>query len=211
MAESNEDPDLATGRIGRYECDGAMASGHKAWLLLTVTMLYNRAGFATMDLRLSQDVPALQSVRGSATPAGISRLNAMSMIKTETTGLKYHPDAYRFVDQALRHTQRRLGRSAENVSKEENEEEAAHINGRELLDGIRELAVNEFGLMAIVVLRHWGVRSTDDFGRIVFDFIERGAMRKTDRDQLNEFFDVYDFDQVFDHDYQIDMSDAFSS
>jgi uncharacterized repeat protein (TIGR04138 family) len=135
----------------------------------------------------------------------------MSMIKTETTGLKYHPDAYRFVDQALRHTQRRLGRSAENVANEENEEEAAHINGRELLDGIRELAVNEFGLMAIVVLRHWGVRGTEDIGRIVFDFIERGAMRKTDRDQLNDFFDVYDFDQVFDHDYQIDMSDAFTN
>ena len=133
----------------------------------------------------------------------------MSIIKTETTGLKYHPDAYRFVDQALRHTQKRLGRSAENVANEENEEEAAHINGRELLDGIRELAVNEFGLMAIVVLHHWGVRGTEDFGRIVFDFIERGAMRKTDRDQLNDFFDVYDFDQVFDHDYQIDMSDAF--
>lgn len=135
----------------------------------------------------------------------------MSMIKTETTGLKYHPDAYRFVDQALRYTQRRLRRSAEHAAEEELDEEAAHISGRELLDGVRELAINEFGLMAISVFRHWGVRSTDDFGRIVFDFIERGAMRKTDRDQLTDFFDVYDFDQVFDQEYQIDMSDAFSS
>jgi len=74
MAESKESPDLATERIGRYECDGVTAWSHKAWLLLTVTMLYNRAGFATMDSSMSQDVSALQSVRGSATPAGISRL-----------------------------------------------------------------------------------------------------------------------------------------
>lgn len=135
----------------------------------------------------------------------------MSMIKTETTGLKYHPDAYRFVDQALRHTQRRLGRTAEHAREEDFDEDAAHISGPELLDGIRELAVNEFGLMAIPVFRHWGVKGTDDFGRIVFDFIERGAMRKTERDQLSDFFDVYDFDQVFNRDYQIDMSDAFSN
>lgn len=135
----------------------------------------------------------------------------MSMIKTETTGLKYHPDAYRFVDQALRHTQRRLCRSAENARDEELDEEAAHISGPELLNGIRELAINEFGLMTIPVFRHWGVKATDDFGRIVFDFIERGAMRKTDRDQLADFFGVYEFAQVFDQDYQIDMTDAFSN
>lgn len=136
----------------------------------------------------------------------------MSLIKTETTGLKYHPDAYRFVDQALRHTQRRLGRAAaENAREEEFDEDSAHISGRELLDGIRDLAINEFGLMTIPVFRHWGIRATDDFGRIVFDFIERGAMRKTDRDQLTDFFDVYDFDQVFDQEYQIDMSEAFSN
>jgi uncharacterized repeat protein (TIGR04138 family) len=135
----------------------------------------------------------------------------MSTIKTPAAALKYHPDAYRFVDQALRFTQRRLGRTHDAVQPEEDfDEEHAHISGPELLDGVRELAIQEFGLLTIPVLKYWGIRKTDDFGRIVFDFIERGAMRKTDRDQLTDFFDVYDFEKAFDRNYQIDLSETFS-
>ena len=127
----------------------------------------------------------------------------MSTLKTESTGLKYHTDAYRFVDSALRFTQKRLNRQSS------GNDEGAHISGPELLDGVRELALQEFGLMTILVFRHWGVRSTDDFGRIVFDFIERGAMRKTEQDQVTDFFAVYDFEEVFDRDFRIDLSEAF--
>ena len=127
----------------------------------------------------------------------------MSTLKTESTGLKYHTDAYRFVDSALRFTQKRLNRQSS------GNDEGAHISGPELLDGVRELALQEFGLMTIPVFRHWGVRSTDDFGRIVFDFIERGAMRKTEQDQVTDFFAVYDFEEVFDRDFRIDLSEAF--
>ncbi|MBC8290396.1 MAG: hypothetical protein H8E37_08775 [Planctomycetes bacterium] len=130
-----------------------------------------------------------------------------TLSKTESTGLKYHTDAYRFVDSALRFTQKRLHRMPK--GNEELDDESAHISGPELLDGVRELALQEFGLMTIPVFRHWGVRSTDDFGRIVFDFIERGAMRKTDQDQVTDFFAIYDFEEVFDRDYRIDLSEAF--
>ena len=131
----------------------------------------------------------------------------MSTLKTESTGLKYHTDAYRFVDSALRFTQKRLNRQSS--GNDELDDEGAHISGPELLDGVRELALQEFGLMTILVFRHWGVRSTDDFGRIVFDFIERGAMRKTEQDQVTDFFAVYDFEEVFDRDFRIDLSEAF--
>lgn len=131
----------------------------------------------------------------------------MSTLKTESTGLKYHTDAYRFVDSALRFTQKRLNRQPK--GNDELDDESAHISGPELLDGVRELALQEFGLMTIPVFRHWGVRSTDDFGRIVFDFIERGAMRKTEQDQVTDFFAVYDFEEVFDRDFRIDLSEAF--
>ena len=131
----------------------------------------------------------------------------MSTLKTESTGLKYHTDAYRFVDSALRFTQKRLNRQSN--GNDELDDESAHISGPELLDGVRELALQEFGLMTIPVFRHWGVRSTDDFGRIVFDFIERGAMRKAEQDQVTDFFAVYDFEEVFDRDFRIDLSEAF--
>ena len=52
--------------------------------------------------------------------------------------------------------------------------------------------------LAEMTSHHWGVRATDDFGRIVFELIERGEMRKTDRDQLSDFFAVYDFAEALD-------------
>ena len=122
--------------------------------------------------------------------------------KTPVIRTRYQHGAYKFVDAALRYAQKRLGRQMA-------DEDSTHISGSELLEGIRELALQEFGLMTNTVLRHWGIRSTDDFGRIVFDFIDRGAMRKTDSDQLSDFFEVYDFEEVFDRQYQIDVSSAF--
>ena len=59
------------------------------------------------------------------------------------------------------------------------------------------------------MFRHWGITSTEDFGRIVWDLIEGGEMRRTDRDQLSDFSSVYDFEETFDRDYQIDTSAAF--
>jgi uncharacterized repeat protein (TIGR04138 family) len=108
---------------------------------------------------------------------------------------RYHPHSYQFVYQALRFTQQVLDREAES--------EDAHISPGELLQGIRGLALEQFGLMTRCVFRHWGVRSTDDFGRIVFELIERGEMSKTDRDQLSDFFGVYDFEDAFDRSYRI--------
>ena len=118
---------------------------------------------------------------------------------------RYHQNAYRFVFEALRYTQTAMGR--EIIS--ESDEEEAHISGQDLLYGIRDLALQQCGLLTATVFRHWGIRETADFGRIVFELIERGEMRKTDRDQLSDFIDVYDFSEVFDRDYSIDTREAF--
>ena len=128
--------------------------------------------------------------------------------KSTTRRLRYHHNAYQFVFAALRHTQQRLGRMA--VSHGPDEEDA-HISGQELLAGIREFALEQFGLMTISVFRQWGIESTDDFGRIVFELVERGEMRKTERDRLSDFSDVYDFAEVFDRRYRIDTGHAFEA
>lgn len=119
--------------------------------------------------------------------------------------LRYHRNAYQFVFESLRYTQQTLGRSR---GRGRGGEEG-HISGRELLEGIRELALQQFGLMTRTVFHHWGIRSTEDFGRIVFELIERGEMRKTERDQLSDFADVYDFAEVFDREYRIETRNAF--
>ena len=89
-----------------------------------------------------------------------------------------------------------------------DEEAESHITGRELLEGIRRMAQKEFGLLARTVFNQWGIYATDDFGRIVFEFIERGEMKKTDNDKLSDFFDVYNFDDAFQDGYEFDLSDA---
>lgn len=114
--------------------------------------------------------------------------------------------AYRFVFESLHHTQEQLERPQPT---DVNEEEA-HVSGPELLEGLRQLAVEQFGLMAITVFEQWGIRSTDDVGRLVFELIDRGDMRKTDRDSIEDFSDVFRFEDAFNRDYVIDTRHAFS-
>lgn len=119
---------------------------------------------------------------------------------------KYHRSVEPFLFEALRRAQVRLGR----VHSGDEEDVPAHVSGPELLESIREFALERFGLMARTVFRCWSIHSTDDFGRVVFDLIERGRMSKTDSDQLADFCDVYDFEEALDNQYRIDVRRAFS-
>lgn len=133
---------------------------------------------------------------------------AMSTTKARTAiQPKYHPHAYEFVFAALRFTQEHLPRRPYAAP----DDEESHITGQQLLDGIRALALSKFGLLTIPVFRQWGIRSTDDFGRIVFELVERGEMRKTERDHISDFYDVYDFQEVFDEQYAPDLRGVFRS
>jgi uncharacterized repeat protein (TIGR04138 family) len=127
----------------------------------------------------------------------------MTFVRNHATPRTYHPMAYKFVFSALRFTQEQLGR-------DRSTEATGHISGAELLDGIRRLGLQHFGMMSIVVFKTWGIHSTDDFGKIVFQLIEAGEMRKTDDDQLGDFLGVYDFSKVFLEDYTLDTSEVFS-
>ncbi|HLJ11248.1 MAG TPA: Minf_1886 family protein [Planctomycetaceae bacterium] len=124
--------------------------------------------------------------------------------KTQSSRLRYHPHAKSFLFDALRRSQQNLGRCCDHG------DERAHITGPELLEGIREFALERFGLMARTVFHCWSIYKTDDFGRMVFDLIEQGQMHKTDSDQLADFSDVFDFAEALDNQYRIDVSHAFS-
>jgi len=127
----------------------------------------------------------------------------MTSVRNHATPRTYHPMAYKFVFSALRFTQEQLGR-------DRSTEATGHISGPELLDGIRRLGLQHFGMMSIVVFKTWGIHSTDDFGRIVFQLIEAGEMRKTDDDQLDDFLGVYEFNKVFQDDYTLDTTEVFT-
>lgn len=92
--------------------------------------------------------------------------------------------AYVFVLRALHHVLQRLG-------------EPRHISGRELAEGVRELALDQYGPMARTVLEHWGIHDTGQVGDIVFALVEAGILIKQDEDTRAEFEGVYDFDEAF--------------
>ena len=98
---------------------------------------------------------------------------------------RYKPDAYEFVMQGLWSTQKKL-------------KKPAHVTGRELAEGIREFALEQYGPMVKTVFEHWGVKSTADFGEIVFAMVDQGIMGKTEEDSREDFLDVYSFDEAFD-------------
>lgn len=115
---------------------------------------------------------------------------------------RYALEAYDFVYAALAHTQEMLGRAAADAGREGREDR--HVSPRELLQGIRDLALREFGLMARTVFRMWGIQRTDDFGEIVFNLIEAELMSKTPEDDKRDFQAVYDLDTLT-NDYRIEL------
>src|SRR5262245_53494837 len=120
---------------------------------------------------------------------------------------RYAYEAYQFVQEALEFTQQKLGRSHKAEQAEDVEPEH-HVRGWEVLDGIRELALREFGLMARTVFRMWGIQRTDDFGEIVFNLVECNLMSKTDDDDRRDFHNIFDLDEALVKDYRIRLDEA---
>ena len=101
---------------------------------------------------------------------------------------RFDERAYLFVLAALEHFQTHLT-------------ERRHITGRELALACRDLALDRFGVMARLVLEHWGVRTTADIGDIVFTLVELGLLLSQPTDSRDDFADVYDFDVAFEREY----------
>ncbi len=102
---------------------------------------------------------------------------------------KYHPDAYFFLRDALDYTLKEL--------RQDETEEHRHVNGRELLEGFRRYALNEFGPMTSTVLEQWGIHRSEDVGEMVFQLIEVGAFGRSNTDSRADFSGVYSFEKAF--------------
>ena len=124
---------------------------------------------------------------------------------------RYAYEAYEFVFYALHHTQQLLGREAPPAGEAgagPGGEPQHHVSGPELLEGIRDLALREFGRMARTVFRLWGIRGTADFGEIVFTLVEAGLMSTTSEDRREDFHNVYDLDEALLNGYRIQLDEA---
>lgn len=117
----------------------------------------------------------------------ISFNEALDMILVEDT--RYAADAYHFIREALDFTLKILKKESRNANK--------HVTGKELLDGIRDYAIDEYGPMSMTVLGFWGIHDCGDFGHIVFNMVNKGILGKTDTDKVEDFYDGYDFNEAF--------------
>jgi uncharacterized repeat protein (TIGR04138 family) len=111
----------------------------------------------------------------------------------------YPPEAFDFVQQGLTYTVQKLH------GEEKDPEASRHVSGRQLCEGLREYALSQWGFLASVVLRRWNIRSTLDFGRIVFALVENGFMQKTEQDTVEDFRNVFAFDCAFEEGYKIQI------
>ncbi len=102
---------------------------------------------------------------------------------------RYHRDAYDFLREALDHTQRKVVKEIKKAIR--------HVSGQELLAGIREYALAQYGPMTLAVFNEWGVHSCEDFGEMVFNMVESGILSKTPTDSREDFKGGYDFQKTF--------------
>lgn len=105
------------------------------------------------------------------------------------TDPRYQREAYIFLRDALDYTTKQQKKARGTTVR--------HVAGPELLEGVRQYALKEFGPMVVTVFESWGVRSCEDIGHMVFNLIDAGVFGKTEEDSMEDFKAVYDFQEAF--------------
>ena len=100
---------------------------------------------------------------------------------------RFHPAAYDFVRDALQVAVKRF----------RGGDEMKHVSGQELLEGVREHALKEYGPMALTILEQWGVTKGLHIGNIVYNLIEVGYFGRSKGDSLDDFDNGYSFEDAF--------------
>jgi uncharacterized repeat protein (TIGR04138 family) len=102
---------------------------------------------------------------------------------------RYHRDAYVFLRDALDFTTKQ--------QKKAKGATVRHVTGPELLGGVRQYALKEFGPLVTTVFDNWGIHACEDIGNMVFNLIGAGIFGKTEDDSIEDFKNVYDFEEAF--------------
>jgi uncharacterized repeat protein (TIGR04138 family) len=95
---------------------------------------------------------------------------------------RYALDAYKFAFEGLEFTLRKYLKL----------ETPRHVTGPELCEGMRRLALKQFGLMAYDVWKKWGIKETQDLGQIIFNLVGANLLRATEEDKIEDFKNCFD-------------------
>ena len=98
---------------------------------------------------------------------------------------RFSPNAVKFVYEGLGYTAKK------------NAAEPAHVTGQILCEGLRKLALKKWGRLAMLVLNNWGIKTTQDFGEIVYLMIKHKWMSAQPTDSIDDFNNIYNFKTTF--------------
>ena len=110
------------------------------------------------------------------------------MGRIRARGGRYNERAYLFLLGTIEFLQSRL-------------EVRRHVTAAELAWACRDFALQQYGLLAPVVLAHWGITRTEDLGRIVYTLVEVGLLVTQPGDHESDFNAVYEFTDAFGESY----------
>ena len=111
---------------------------------------------------------------------------------------RYALEAYQFLFESLEKAVQQTGRDSEHGS-------GRHVSGQELVEGMRQHALEMFGPLGAQVWRSWGVHSTVDWGRIVFLLVDARLLNSQETDSIEDFENGFDFDEAFRDGYRPDL------
>ena len=106
---------------------------------------------------------------------------------------RYPPDAFAFLQVGLV----RAVREVYGENTEAEEDQPHHVSGRQLCDALRDEGKDRWGMLARTVLNRWNIHETLDFGKMVYLLVENDLMQKTEKDSVEDFRDVFGFDEAF--------------
>jgi len=107
---------------------------------------------------------------------------------------RYAKRAYFFLREALDYTVKKIRKAEREAGRRRA---SSHVTGQELLEGIRDYALRQYGPMAYLLLREWGINRCMDFGEMVYQLIDYGVFSKTESDRKEDFADIYTFEDAF--------------
>jgi uncharacterized repeat protein (TIGR04138 family) len=107
----------------------------------------------------------------------------------------------RYSAQAIRFVYEGLGYTAKNVATEPK-----HVSGETLCEGVKKLALEKWGRLSMLVLNTWGIKTTRDFGEIVWLMIQHEWMSAQPTDSIEDFDNVFDFQSIFKDQFEFQQS-----
>ena len=108
--------------------------------------------------------------------------------KIVTDDPRFLSEAYEFISDAVIYTTEQLQKTGK---------KKRHISGKELLEGIKDFAISEYGPIAKEVLESWGIKDTMSIGYIVFNMVDNQLLGSSKEDTIEDFKDGFDFESAF--------------